>query len=468
MPLPLRKRKGALTVSDITTEKKKLGKKTKAILIASSLLVALTICGVFISKYAKTLVTEGTVDLSTEPPALTGIPKSGDAIVQYIQKLVSGAKDNNAVSVDISTSLSVDENEITANGTDSELNIIKFAKESMLEKVTALYPSRVGTFGDGFTDYPEVAITTSDARELTLTTGITNDLGEEEETDYYYFHILLPDFDYPAKTSSPVYSTFDMAEIPDIVTAVKAKTAKMLIVKGEELTCTGFAIDGRADKFSDELDYISFTRSYIITLDVQFVGDYSAFGVTEITFPYTVTMNYDYTWAGFSFAQDKLNLHEKEKETPGISAVIAKDGTAEDYELTFTSSNEKIATVDADGNVTGVKVCAEPAVITAVFKYMGKTYTDTCQVYVTVPVARVSVSPASLSLKVGVKEKVGYVIEPDDATITSVLWFTEDESIAVIDKDGVVTGKSEGTVKVYAVTADGGFRSSCTVTVTAN
>ena len=158
MPLPLRKRKGALTVSDITTEKKKLGKKTKAILIASSLLVALTICGVFISKYAKTLVTEGTVDLSTEPPALTGIPKSGDAIVQYIQKLVSGAKDNNAVSVDISTSLSVDENEITANGTDSELNIIKFAKESMLEKVTALYPSRVGTFGDGFTDYPEVAM----------------------------------------------------------------------------------------------------------------------------------------------------------------------------------------------------------------------------------------------------------------------------------------------------------------------
>lgn len=455
-------------MSDASATKKKLGKKPKIALGVFAMLVALALCAGIISKYSKTLVTEGTVDLAPEPAALTEIPKSGDEIVEYIKRIMAKAEDNSRVSVDVSTSLSVDENSITADGGDSQLNIIKFAKRTVLEKLTEKYPCIDGTFGDGFADYPQIALNPSDFKTLSITNGRLNDMGEAEEDDYYFFNLLLPDFDYPVNSASPVFTTFGMDEIDGIIAAAKSETAEMLTVKSADVACTGFAVDGRIDKFTDNLDYICFTRAYTVTLNVEFIGDYSGFDVTEITFPYCVTEKYDYTWAGFSFAEDKLTLFERESEMMPVSAVIADDATAQDYELTFTSSNENVAVVDSEGNVKGVAVSTEPAIITAVFKYMGNTYTDTCEVYVTVPVARIIASPASLSLAVGASAQVGYDISPDDATIKSVLWFTEDESVAVIDERGNVTGVGVGTVKVYAVTVDGGFRSSCTVTVTDN
>lgn len=59
-------------------------------------------------------------------------------------------------------------------------------------------------------------------------------------------------------------------------------------------------------------------------------------------------------------------------------------------------------------------------------------------------------------------------IAPEDATNKSVTWASDDETVATVDANGVVTGVAEGTATITVTTVDGEFTDECTVTVTAN
>lgn len=59
-------------------------------------------------------------------------------------------------------------------------------------------------------------------------------------------------------------------------------------------------------------------------------------------------------------------------------------------------------------------------------------------------------------------------IAPEDATNKSVTWASDDETVATVDANGVVTGVAEGTANITVTTVDGEFTDVCAVTVTAN
>ena len=58
-------------------------------------------------------------------------------------------------------------------------------------------------------------------------------------------------------------------------------------------------------------------------------------------------------------------------------------------------------------------------------------------------------------------------IAPEDATNKSVTWASDDETVATVDANGVVTGVAEGTANITVTTVDGKFSDVCVVTVTA-
>lgn len=148
------------------------------------------------------------------------------------------------------------------------------------------------------------------------------------------------------------------------------------------------------------------------------------------------------------------------------SATIAIDRTVQlvamtDETVTWTSSDKSVATVDANGLVTGKAV--GNATITA--KTEGGVEV-TCEVNVTEPVhiTSIVIKPAILEMKNKTSETLEVVITPaattDDTTIT---WTSSDEDILVVNENGTITAKNEGDAIVTAKI--GNFTATCKVIV---
>ena len=137
---------------------------------------------------------------------------------------------------------------------------------------------------------------------------------------------------------------------------------------------------------------------------------------------------------------------------------------ATNKKLTWTSSDSSVASVDSNGNVTGLK--AGTATITAKTSN-GKT--ATCQVVVSsnvVEVTGVSVSKYNVSVAVGTSETLTATITPSNATIKNPVWSSENPDIATVDNNGKITGIKVGTVKMRV--SAGSISSIITVTVIEN
>ena len=78
-------------------------------------------------------------------------------------------------------------------------------------------------------------------------------------------------------------------------------------------------------------------------------------------------------------------------------------------------------------------------------------------------VTRVSLDKTSLTLTVGDEETLTATVTPDKATNKDVTWKSDNESVATVDENGVVTAVGAGTATITA-TADG-KTAACTVTV---
>ena len=158
-----------------------------------------------------------------------------------------------------------------------------------------------------------------------------------------------------------------------------------------------------------------------------------------------------------SVTLDKTSLSLTEGETATLKATVGPDN-ATDKTVTWSSSNAAVASVDASGNVTAVKVGT--ATITA--KAGDKS--ATCAVTVNpVPVSSITLDQDSITLMIDQTFTLTATVGPDNATDKTVTWSSSDASVATVDASGKVKGIKEGTA---TITAKAGAQSAtCTVTV---
>lgn len=140
---------------------------------------------------------------------------------------------------------------------------------------------------------------------------------------------------------------------------------------------------------------------------------------------------------------DNGKLELKAGETAQLTATV-EPSDASDKSLEWTSSDAKIATVDASGKVTAVGVGS--ATITVKTKDGGKT--ATCAVTVApVAVEGVTVDPAKSEVVEGNTVQLKATVSPADAA-QEVEWTSSDSDIATVDKNGLVTTIKPGTVYI--------------------
>ena len=134
--------------------------------------------------------------------------------------------------------------------------------------------------------------------------------------------------------------------------------------------------------------------------------------------------------------------------------------------LTWTSSDETVATVDENGVVTSKNYGT--ATITATTTD-GSNKSATCSVTVSTPilVTGVSLNKTSLNFStLNATQTLTATVSPDNATNKNLKWTSSNTNVATISNSGVVTAKGNGTATITATTTDGSNKSAtCSVTV---
>ncbi|MDR1734812.1 MAG: Ig-like domain-containing protein [Oscillospiraceae bacterium] len=135
-----------------------------------------------------------------------------------------------------------------------------------------------------------------------------------------------------------------------------------------------------------------------------------------------------------------------------------------DTPITWTTSDESIATMDKEGFVHSHGK-AGTAVVTASMEFNGKTLSADCVITVQTSVEGVKISKRKLALAPGETYTQKVTFDPTDATNQKVHWSTDNADVATVSADGVITAVGPGEAVVKCLTDDGYYRASCTVTV---
>ena len=167
---------------------------------------------------------------------------------------------------------------------------------------------------------------------------------------------------------------------------------------------------------------------------------------------------------GVSLNKASLDLEVGQSETL-LATVTPAEAT--NKRVTWSSSAEGVALVDAAGKVTAIG--AGSSIITVTTADGSKT--ATCNITVTpaiIAVTGVELDMTTLTLGVGSSEWLRVTVVPDDATNKSVVWSSNAEEVATVSEYsnyGVVRGVSAGTATITVTTVDGSKTATCLVTI---
>lgn len=141
-----------------------------------------------------------------------------------------------------------------------------------------------------------------------------------------------------------------------------------------------------------------------------------------------------------------------------LNATVAP-ADASDKSLTWTSSNNAVATVNSNGVVTAV---AKGTATVTVSTINGKTATCTVTVSPRYPDA-ISMIP-SLKLYEGDSQRLEVTYTPKDVEVKTLNWTSSNTAVATVASDGTVKALKAGTATITATTPNG-KTAACALTV---
>ena len=197
--------------------------------------------------------------------------------------------------------------------------------------------------------------------------------------------------------------------------------------------------------------------------------DATAFSYPDRTTIYGVAGTYPETFAkenGFSFSvlnvpAKSIKLSQASRVARGGTLQLTAKITPQDSsdELTWTSTDEGILTVDKTGLIKGVKTGT--ASITA----MAGDVVETLDITVYEKVTGIGLNVTSKEVTIGNILQLSATVYPNNADNKKVKWSSSDTKVATVTANGRVTAIAYGTATITATTEDGGYTRSCTLTV---
>jgi len=278
---------------------------------------------------------------------------------------------------------------------------------------------------------------------------------QERYRDEYTITLCLAD------GSEAVARNFTLRTPREIATLIRGGAAGFFTCGEPELRCRDAEIIARVNRLTDQLISLSFQKKTDISLNLRFTGDFASIGVVPAAVSAEDTRTLDFTWPGLVLSEHELSIAPK--KTAALHASLNCSDPS-DAAVRWSVSDESIAVVDSEGYVKAGKKSGR-ATVTASFDFQGKTYTDSCEIFVKTSVEGLKLSRRRLTMRPGETAGLETRISPRKATVQTVKWYSSDSAVAQVDRNGKVTAAAPGTAEVYAVSDDGYFKATCVIEV---
>ncbi len=337
--------------------------------------------------------------------------------------------------VDVSDEIK-DESEIDASKEDTELgNTV----ESALTDTVAWVPSKVEAGGKDYVEVKKADI----VAPATTTRALFN--------DSRYVMMMMSMEQEPQTPQEP--------QEPVVVT-ISGLAATATVAIGESTTLTASASDGSAISWTS-------SDSAVATVDANGkVTGVAAGGATITASSGTASATCAVTvTAPVQTVAVSLDKTSGEVEVGKTVTLVATVTGNENTTVTWTSSDTAVATVDANGVVTGVK--AGTVTITATSQ-ADNTKTATCSIMVKAPqvASSITLDKTIAEVEIGKEITLKATTTPEEGV--SVKWTSSDTTIATVT-DGKVTGVKAGKAIITATLVENGSETvkiECSITVT--
>ncbi len=151
---------------------------------------------------------------------------------------------------------------------------------------------------------------------------------------------------------------------------------------------------------------------------------------------------------GVAFAQSAVAVRAGDKQT--IGAIIDADASAP-QELRYSSANPAVATVNAEGEISGVTAGSTSITATSI---ADPRLSATASITVN-PARAVSFAPggAAITLWRGDSRSVSAAVDVDANESSDIVWSSGNSAVATVNESGVITAVGEGTAIIRATSA---------------
>ena len=159
-----------------------------------------------------------------------------------------------------------------------------------------------------------------------------------------------------------------------------------------------------------------------------------------------------------SITLSESNISVPAGQTHQLTATVKPDN-ATVKTVTWTSSDEDVASVDNNGLIT-----AKTPGSTTITVATENGFTATCSVLVPVEAESVTLDKTSAMISVGREVQLTATILPDNTDVKTLTWESSAPEIAMVNNDGLVTGVAVGNATITVKTSNG-KTAVCEITV---
>ena len=330
----------------------------------------------------------------------------------------------------------------------------------------------------------EVTFDTQGGSEVTSITVKKDDTIKEPEIptkegyifEGWYYENQKFDFDTKIKEDITLVAKWSLADNLEL----KVKEMSLQIGDKTNLTVTNLP----SGVSSKDLVWTSSDES-VVTVDQN--GNVKALkaGTANITLKtsdgkYSVTCKV--TVVSEKISPSSVSISGNSVVAPGDSLklrAVIKPSNATNQNVTWSSSDASIATVDEDGNVKALKEGTVTITVTTEDgkKTASKKITVSAQKGTSsnnnsgsnnnkkVSVTDVTINSSDKTMTVGDKATLKVTIKPSNATNKKVTWKSSNPSVVSVDANGNIKALRKGTVRITVTTEDGKKVDSIVVTV---